>query len=160
MNEAAIGTPVTETEHEDAFEQAQPPQNFGLAIVAGLAAAMVGAVLWALFVYLTNYQLGLVAIAVGALVGYAVRTAGHGIEPRFGFLGGVCAALGWALGTILCDLAFVAKEVDRPILTVIANLGVGQTMSLAFQNAGAMDILFLAIAVWEGYKLSFLYRRR
>src|SRR5947209_9298105 len=72
-------------------------QNFGLAVAAGLGAAVLGAILWALFVYVTNMEIGLVAIAVGALVGYSVQKAGRGSDPKFGLLGATCAALGWAL---------------------------------------------------------------
>jgi hypothetical protein len=61
---------------------------------------------------------------------------------------------------VLCDIAFVAKDVGRPFFDVLTSLGIGESVSLAFRAADAMDLLFLAIAVWEGYKLSFRYRLR
>lgn len=133
-------------------------QNFALAIPAGLFAALVGAVLWALFVYFTEMQLGLIAIAVGALTGFAIRYAGQGVDKPFGILGGVCAALGWALGTVLCDIGFAAREAAIPFLEALTRLGFGGSLSLALSASDGMDILFLAIAVWEGYKFSFRYR--
>jgi len=145
---------------DQAIEHLRTQQNFALAVPAGLAAAAVGAVLWAVVTYVSGMELGLVAIAVGALVGLAIRKVGRGLDQQFGFLGAGCAALGWALGMILSDLAFAAKAVDRPITDVAATLGAGQTVTLAVQGADAMDLLFLAIAVWEGYKLSFAYRLR
>ena len=102
--------------------------RMGLAIAAGIAAAIVGAILWAVFVYLTNMELGLVAIAVGALVGISVREAGRSAHNSFGIIGAVCAAFGWALGTVMCDFAIGRSD--------------------------AIDLLFLAIAVWEGYKFA------
>jgi hypothetical protein len=153
-NETAPDAPAPAMNEEQALAQLRARQNFALAVPAGIAAAVVGAILWAVFVYATNMELGLVAIAVGALVGYAVRTAGHGIDAKFGVLGAVCAAFGWALGTILCDIGFVAKEAGRPFLDVAATLGVGQSVSLALQAGDAMELLFLAIAVWEGWKLA------
>jgi hypothetical protein len=151
---------VEELSHDDAVAHLRARQNFGLAIAAGLGAAVVGAIFWAGFVYATEYKLGLIAVAVGALVGIAVRKAGNGIDPKFGILGAVCAAFGWALGTILCDVAFLAKDAGRPFLDVLASLGVGESISLGLRAADAMDLLFFAIAVWEGYKFSFRYRVR
>jgi hypothetical protein len=161
MTDTVIEAPApAEMSHEEAIEQLRALQNFALAVPAGLAAAIVGAVVWAAFVYFTEIKLGLIVVAVGALVGYAIRRTGHGLDPQFGILGGACAALGWALGTVLCDIAFVAKNVDRSFFEVLTTLGVGQSVSLAFRAADGMDLLFLAIAVWEGYKLSFRYRLR
>jgi hypothetical protein len=153
-NDAATEPPVPAMDEEQVLAELRARQNFVLAIPAGLAAAVAGAILWAVFVYATNMELGLVAIAVGALVGYAVRRAGNGIDPKFGLLGAACAAFGWALGTVLCDIGFVAKEVGRPFFDVAATLGVGQSVSLAVRGGDAMELLFLAIAVWEGWKLS------
>ena len=130
-------------------------ERFALAMPAALAAATVGAVLWALFTYWTGTALGLVAIAIGALVGLTVRAVGRGRSQRFGVLGGAAAALGWALGTVLCDIAFAANAAGLPFATVLTRLGVGDIARLATGAADAMDLLLLAIAVWEGYKLSF-----
>jgi hypothetical protein len=151
---------TVEVSREEAIAALRSRQNFAAAIPAGLAAAVVGAVVWALFTYLTGMALGLIAVAIGALVGWAVRRVGRGIDLRFGVLGAVCAAFGWALGTVLCDVAFVAKDAGRPFLDVLAALGGGETIALAFRTADAMDLLFLAIAVWEGWKLSRPYGLR
>jgi hypothetical protein len=135
-------------------------QNIPLAVAAGLVAAIIGAGLWAAVVYFTGMELGLIAIAVGALVGYAIREAGQGVDKAFGILGGLCAALGWALGTLLGDEALLAKEVGKPIWTVMTHLGPGEAISFAMRAADTMDLVFLAIAVYEGYRLSFRYRVR
>jgi hypothetical protein len=161
MTDTAMdGADTVEMSREETIAALRSRQNFALAIPAGLAAAVVGALAWALFVYLTEMKLGLIAVGIGALVGWAIRKTGRGVDPQFGVLGAVCAALGWALGTALCDVAFVAKDAGRPFLSVLTALGGGETMSLALRAADAMDILFLAIAVWEGWKLSRAYRLR
>jgi hypothetical protein len=152
---AANDTPAApELSYDEQLAQLRARQNFALAIPAGLAAAVVGAVLWAVFVYATDTKLGLIAVAIGALVGYAIRKVGRGIDPQFSMLGAVCAAIGWALGMILCDLAFLAKEAGRSFFDVVSALGAGQSLQLMIQAGDAMDLLFLAIAVWEGWKLS------
>ena len=161
MTDTAIEVPApAEMSREETIEQLRAQQNFAMAVPAGLAAAIIGAMVWATFVYFTEIKLGLIVVAVGALVGYAIRKAGHGLDPQFGVLGGACAALGWALGTVLCDIAFVAKNVDRSFFDVLTTLGIGESVLLAFRAADGMDLVFLAIAVWEGYKLSLRYKLR
>jgi hypothetical protein len=159
MNEISTdGYDAATAEHAGGLAALRDGQRFGPAVPAGLLAAVGGALLWALFTYLTNTQLGLIAVAIGALVGYAIRKAGHGVDRKFGLLGAACAALGWALGTILCDVAFLAKEAQQPFFLVVGRLGANEAASLALSAADGMDLLFLAIAVWEGYRLSFLHR--
>jgi hypothetical protein len=159
MSDAAIEPPEFDTmNHDDAIARLRSQQNFALAVPAGIAAAIVGAVLWALVVYLSGYSLGLMAIVVGALAGYAVRTTGKGVDQKFGILGAVCAALGWALGTALADVAMVAQVQNEPFTAALGQLGVGGVESVFMSAADVMDVLFLGIAVFEGYKLSFRYR--
>jgi hypothetical protein len=138
--------------------QLKAQQNFGLAIPAGVAAAIVGAAVWAGVTFATETKIGLIAVAVGALVGYAIRAAGKGLEAKFGLLGAICAAFGWGLGTVLSDVAFLAHHVNRPFLDVLVQLDPGKVLALASQLADPMDLLFLGIAVYEGYKFSFKYR--
>lgn len=145
---------ATGPEAVEAEAAAAPRPNFGLAVAAGLGAAVAGAMGWALFTYATNYELGLIAVAIGALVGVAVRKAGHGDTANFAILGAVCAALGCLLGIVLCDVAFLAKEMGRPFFFVLSQLGVGGSVSLAIEAGDAMELLFVAIAIWEGFKFS------
>lgn len=154
MAPAAASQPTA----EQVIAQLKRQQNFGLAVPAGLAAAVVGAALWAGIVFATQMNIGLIAVAVGALVGYAIRKTGNGIDKKFGVLGGLCGALGWGLGTVSSDVAFLAKHVDKPFIEVLFNLDPDRILSLASAMFQPMDLLFLAIAVYEGYKLSFRYR--
>ena len=150
MTEATVTEPLAPL--PDGGEQLEG--NLPMAVAAGLAAAVVGALVWGLFVYVTNYELGIIAIVVGAVVGWAVRKAGGRADKRFGLIGAVCAALGWALGTLLCDLALVAKDAGVSFGDAIARLGAGGSIEAALQSSSAIDLLFLAIAVWEGYKFA------
>jgi hypothetical protein len=163
MDETAIEAeaPVhEELSHDEVVERLRARQNFALAVPAGIAAAVVGAVGWALIVYVTHYETGLVAIAVGALVGYAVRVAGQGVDQKFGILGAVCAALGWALGTVLADVGMLAQARDMSFTEALGSLDLNGLMSLVTVAGDAMDLLFLAIAVYEGYRFAFRYKLR
>ena len=81
-----------------AVEQIRAAQNFTLAIPAGLVAALLGAGLWAAFTVATEMQLGLIAIAIGYVVGQAIQRVGKGIDTKFGVLGALCALFGCVLG--------------------------------------------------------------
>lgn len=91
-----------------------------LAIAAALAAALVGGLLWAAVAYFTGYEVGYVAWAIGALVGFAtVRAGGRGTACA-----GIAAALtilgilvGKTLGThfvVQHELAKACEEAFTP----------------------------------------------
>lgn len=133
-------------------------QSFSRAIPAGIGAAVLGAAVWAVVTVVTEMQLGLMAIAVGFVVGRAIRAVGHGVEPKFGYLGAACALMGCVAGNVLSDIGFYAK---------IRHIGYGQALSdldmalltkLVSTFSQPMDLLFYGIAIYEGYKFSFKYR--
>jgi hypothetical protein len=155
-DENALDAPELEgMDYEQAVAQLRSRQNFPLAIAAGLAAAIVGAVIWAAVVAITHYEIGLIAVALGAAVGIAIRATGNGVDQKFGVLGGACAAFGWGLGTLLGDVALAAGELDRPFGETLTTVDL---VALVSMLASPMDLLFLGIAVFEGYKLAFRHR--
>lgn len=83
-----------EAEVLEAFEQLDYEQNLPMGVVAGLIGALVGAALWAWITVLTDAQIGWMAIAVGFLVGLAVRIFGKGLDKVFGIVGAVLSLLG------------------------------------------------------------------
>lgn len=130
-------------------------QNLIVAIVAGAAAAVLGATVWAAVTVLTSYQIGWMAVGVGFFVGSAVRLAGKGIDKQFGYLGAGLALGGCLLGNLLSLCVMIAHQESLPLLTVLTHLNpaaVPELMAMAFHP---MDLLFYAIAVYEGYRFSF-----
>ena len=81
------------------YEQLRGEQNLLIALLAGIAAAVVGTIVWAAITVTTGYQIGYMAIAVGFIVGYAVRL-GNGIDKIFGVLGAALALGGCVLGNL------------------------------------------------------------
>jgi hypothetical protein len=133
-------------------------QNIGLAVVAGLGAALICAIIWAVITVITKMELGLIAVALGYIVGQAVRAAGKGIDQQFGVVGAACALLGCVLGNVLSALAFYAQGNGLDFSGLMAQLSpdlVVRTSSASFQ---AMDIVFYGIAIYEGYRFSFRYK--
>ena len=133
--------------------------NLPAAILGGLVAAVAGAVIWAVITVVTKFQIGFMAVGVGFLVAWAVRTLGKGHTNVFGVVGGGCALLGCLLGNLLSACGFIAADRGVSVVSitmkVLASPSTASTLLQATSNG--MDLLFYAIAVYEGYKLS---RRR
>jgi hypothetical protein len=130
-------------------------QNLGIGILAGAAAAIVGAGVWALVTVLTEYQIGWMAVAVGALVGFSLRKFGKGIDKTFGIAGAVLALVGCILGNLLAVCGFVSVQEAMPFLQVLGRLNPAVIVDLLKMTFSPMDLLFYGIAVYEGYKISF-----
>ena len=63
---------------QEVAKHAEVPAGFGVfarALLYGFGAAILGAILYYAVVKITNFEIGIVAIAIGFMVGYAIRTA-------------------------------------------------------------------------------------
>jgi hypothetical protein len=128
--------------------------NFPAALGAGLVAALIGAVAWAAVTLITDYQIGFMAVGIGFLVGYAIRRFGHGHGDRFAMAGAGLALLGCVLGNLLTVVAVVADQPGEGFFSVLGGLTPSKTISYLQASFQPMDLLFYAIAVYEGFKLS------
>jgi hypothetical protein len=130
-------------------------QNLVGGVIAGVVAAGVGAILWAVITVTTEFQIGFMAIGVGFLVGIAVRRVGKGVDTIFGLTGAVLALVGCAAGNLLAICGLLAKHNNLPFFTVLSGLEFELVKNLMVASFSPMDLLFYGIAVYEGYKLSF-----
>lgn len=135
-----------------------PDSNMSLALIGGVVAALVGAALWAVITVTTGYQIGFMAIGVGFLVGFTVGHLGKGTTAAYGILGAALSLAGCLIGNVLAMAGFVAKSEGVPFFTVLSQLNVAAIPSLLVDTFSPIDLLFYAIAVYEGYKLSFSTR--
>lgn len=136
-------------------QRLESEQNLPLGALAGAAASLVGAGLWAAITVATGYQIGFMAIGVGFLVGYAIRSLGKGVTSVFGVVGAVLSLVGCALGNLAAVTALVAREQGVGLLTALPQLTPQMAQQLMVTFFSPMDLLFYAIAVYEGYRLSF-----
>lgn len=156
-----------------AFEESrQAEQNLGLAILAGSAAALLGAGLWAVITVVSDYQIGWMAIGVAFLVGWSVRTFGKGVQPVFGLVGAGLALAGCLAGNFFTIAAVIAREEAAPLSAVFMFLVLNPSVDLELlvRTFSPLDLLFYGLALYYGYKYSFrpvtaaeresLYRRR
>ena len=102
------GQSVCESCRDQIAQQGVTPREMGLFVRAGLfglGAAIAGAVLYYAVIAITNFEIGLVAIAIGFMVGYAVRLgAGGRGGRRFQVLALVLTY--WAVGLAYVPFAF------------------------------------------------------
>ncbi len=145
MNPSATGVRKTGTVEK---------QSLGLGCAAGVVAAAIGAALWATISYLSEYQIGWMAIGVGFLVGIAVRQFGKGTDTVFGILGGALALAGCLAGNLLTICLVVSREKAMPLLDVISRLDGGLIVSLMTATFSPIDLLFYGIAIYEAYRFS------
>ena len=140
---------------ETATARLRAEQNLTGGLLAGLAASLVGAAVWAVVTDATGYQIGWMAVGIGFVVGMAVRTLGKGIDKTFGVLGAALALFGCVAGNLLAVVGIVAQQQGEPFMSVLGRLDVSLIVRLMEVSFSPMDLLFYGIAVYEGYKLSF-----
>lgn len=140
---------------EHAVGRFREEQNLTGGALAGLAAAVAGAAVWAVITVATGYQIGWMAIGVGFLVGLSVRLAGKGIDKSFGVAGALLALVGCLLGNFLTVVHFVAEAWELGYFDTLSRLDPAAVPELMTITFSPIDLLFYALALYQGYKLSF-----
>lgn len=152
------GVQVEEIRHKisaDAYERLRLDQSLPKAIIFGAAASLIGALLWAVITVVTEFQIGFMALAIGALVGIAVRQFGKGVDNIFGIWGAGLALIGCVLGNFFSIVGVVSHELNIGYFEVLNSLGFNVILELMVETFSFMDIVFYGIALYEGYRFSF-----
>lgn len=123
--------------------------------VAGLAAGIIGAVLWGVITVVTGYQIGYMALAIGAVVGLAIRKFGNGIDAAFGVMGGAIALFSVLLGNFLSIIGFIANAEGLGYIETLLLFNYSYLPDIMMETFSVIDLLFYGIAIYEGYKFSF-----
>lgn len=139
----------------DAYERLRIEQNLPMAIISGSIAGLIGAILWGVITVATNYQIGYMAIAIGAGVGFSMRYFGKGVDQIFGISGGLIAILSCAVGNFLSVMGFVAQAEGLGYFETLTRFDYSFLIPVMTETFSAMDILFYAFAGYEGYKFAF-----
>ncbi|MDQ3813315.1 MAG: tetratricopeptide repeat protein [Armatimonadota bacterium] len=129
--------------------------DFMKAAIFGFLAAIVGAFIWDKITYYTNWQIGIVAIGVGFLVGTAVSIgAGGKGAVSLQILGGLLAGFGILLGQALIIKDVVTAQSSQisgmsPIVVFIVSV----MMVPRSIMSDPLTLVFIAFGVWEGWSL-------
>ncbi|WP_100613064.1 cation:proton antiporter family protein [Confluentibacter lentus] len=130
-------------------------ENYPKALIVGSVVGLFGAILWASITIATEYQIGFMAIAIGAGIGFSMRYFGKGIDNIFGITGAVIAILCCLLGNFFSMIGFAANAEGMGYLDVLAFIDYSLVIPIMVEAFSPMDLFFYAIAAYEGYKFSF-----
>jgi len=140
---------------DSVLEKLKGEQNFQMALITGIIVGIIGAVLWAAITVATEYQIGFMAIAIGAGVGFTIRYFGKGIDQIFGITGAIIAILSCFLGNFLSIIGFFASYENLGYIETLTLFDYSQFIPIMSETFGFMDILFYGFAAYEGYKFAF-----
>lgn len=155
-NEESLAAEDIQKKLPDAvFERIIADQNFSAALIAGIVVGLVGAILWGVITVATNYQIGYMALAIGAGVGFAVRMFGKGIDEKFGYLGAVLSFFSVLIGNFLSVIGYLANAEGLGYIETLLLFDYAYFPQLMAETFSLIDVLFYGIAVYEGYKFSF-----
>lgn len=128
--------------------------NLALAFVGGALAAVVSAAIWAAITFVTDFQVGLMAIGVGLVVGLAVRFFGGTRSVAFGVLAALLALLGVFVGNLLFFTGAIAREESLGFLEVFGVLVANPDLVVEVFAATfeLIDVLFYGLALYIAFR--------
>jgi hypothetical protein len=153
--EENISAQINSAETHAPAAKVENTEKLGLGILAGFGFALIGALLWALITFYTKYQIGFMAIGVGAMVGWAMQFIGKGRSIKFGIIGAVLALFGCLLGNLLATCFFAANDYSVSVFRVFSILNFSVIEDIFKTTFQALDVLFYALAIYAGFRFSF-----
>ena len=139
----------------DAVEKLRMEQNLPVAIIAGVLAGLVGAALWAIISVTTGYQIGYLAIGIGAIVGVAMRFTGKGIDQIFGISGGIIAIFSCFIGNYFSIVGYFSNQQGVDFFEILSLIGYDGFLTIMQESFRFIDLVFYGIAAGAGYKFAF-----
>jgi hypothetical protein len=151
---------------ELAAQKAEGP-DIMTGLLGGVVAAIIAGIVWGLLVIATNYEIGYVAIGVGALTGYGVYLA-SGKKRGFSLqiLASATSILGILVGKYIAFYHFFKQGVDEEAASrgfnaaeVLSTYRIFsfKMIGLFFKNisgwVNGYDILWVVLAVAAAYKI-------
>jgi hypothetical protein len=139
--------------------EGQPKMALLRAAAYGAAAALIGTVIWLVILEIFEVELGLVAIAVGLLVGFAVKKGSGGVG------GWKYQAMAMALTYVSITASYVPLVMkglaetaatglgDRALLAAIV-FGIAFASPFLSGASNIIGILIIGIALYEAWKLN------
>jgi hypothetical protein len=132
--------------------QGQPGRaNIGMAILAGAAVAIVGALIWGVIAYSTKYQFSIMAVLIGFAVGTVMARVGVAGSPALGVASAVLAVGGCALGSLVAEILVLLRH-GLPISEILANLNI--VFRFYPTAVGGLGFVFWAFAALYGYRIA------
>ena len=137
-------------------------QRFIPAIIAGVIAAGLCAILWGIISAVTGYQIGYMALGVGFVVGISIQMFGKGNTSIYGIFGAGLSLIACVIGNLISACAIFANspEVSEEGFSTVFLLFtcfINPLMALEVlqETFTPIDLLFYGLALTIGYKTSF-----
>ncbi|RAW10206.1 hypothetical protein DC345_29525 [Paenibacillus taichungensis] len=131
--------------------------KIGMPIVGGLLAAVVGGIVWAVIAAMTERELGLIAIVIGALTGYAVVLfSNKRIATVHKAIAVIFALIGILLGKYLTVVYFTSELFsDASMLDLVFD---GEMVSAFVETftdyfSEPVDLLFIVLAIVSAWQI-------
>ena len=130
--------------------------NYVNAAIGALLGAVVGVVAWWGFTAATKWSIGLIAIGLGWAVGWGtVRFAGGKRSKELQVLSLAVATAGWIAATYLVNMTFLNRGFaaqGEAFRLAFPPASIDQAVAVISAGFGIMDVVFLAIMMWEAWK--------
>lgn len=94
-------------------------QSIRRALVSGLIAVIVFCVFWAALSSMLDRVFPWMTVVLGALIGFAIRHGGRGVDWRFPLLAAVLALLGALLGNVVIAASYTAETFNTGTLQIL-----------------------------------------
>jgi hypothetical protein len=131
--------------------------NYAQAAIGATLGGVAGALAWWGFTVLTHFTFGLFAIAIGYLVGHGtVRFAGGKRSRGLQALAIAVSLLSYLVATYLVNMTFINQALagqGESFRVGIPPQSLGLFVRVVTVGAGAMDLVFLAIVIYEAWKI-------
>ncbi|MEC0129347.1 hypothetical protein [Paenibacillus pabuli] len=131
--------------------------KIGMPIIGGLVAAIVGGIVWAVIAALTERELGLIAIVIGALTGYAVVLfSNKQIATVHKVIAVIFALIGILLGKYLTVVYFTSELFsDAGMMDLVFD---GEMVSAFAETitdyfSEPIDLLFIVLAIVSAWQI-------
>ncbi|WP_432663659.1 hypothetical protein R9X47_24145 [Wukongibacter baidiensis] len=136
------------------IEELRLNQNVGLGVLGGFLGCLIGAIIWAAVTVITDFQIGWMAVGVGFIVGKSVGYCGKGIDSHFGIIGATFSLIGCLLGNLLATFIIISRVEGIALFELLNYINVQVIFEIFKFTFSPMDLVFYALAVYEGYKFS------
>lgn len=124
--------------------------GIGLPILYALIAAVIGGVAWGLIAILLNYELGLIAWAIGGMAGYAVVFASKESVNQKHQIIAVIASL---LGIILGKYFSFGHDFNEGFAGMFDGVTFAYFKAYFLELFGGMDIIFVLLAIVTAWQI-------
>jgi hypothetical protein len=133
-----------------------PPPNLTMALTAGLAAAVIGAIVYPIGTLFLLTQFGLrasiISVAVGWFVGRGVRDFGRGADNRFTAAAAVLTVQACVVGHLLYAVAAHSDGMTGPeFWGNLARLDAGIIAERMRMYTQPFDVLLWGLGAWQAW---------